>query len=144
MNLSPNVQEEAKGKGIDLVLKHIPKEVFDKRAVEKNQVVFHDVSFIEVKPHHKKNTVSVELTDFGVYYTQDSIDNVAEALKNGTNKIALEAGNIVKVSKDKKGIVAREVLTKKWTDWIDYWAVDFDYESKKEVIRIQNDKGEWE
>ncbi len=143
MNLSPNVQEEAKGKGIDLVLKHIPKEVFDKRAVEKNQVVFHDVSFIEVKPHHKKNTVSVELTDFGVYYTQDSIDNVAEALKNGANKIGLEAGKIVKVSKDKKGIVTKDVLTKKWTDWIDYWAVDFDYESKKEIERTKNENGEW-
>ncbi|OGQ48143.1 MAG: DNA methylase [Deltaproteobacteria bacterium RIFCSPLOWO2_02_FULL_46_8] len=34
MNLSPNVQEDAKEKGIDLVLKHIPKEVFDKRAVD--------------------------------------------------------------------------------------------------------------
>ena len=29
---------------------------------------------------------------------------------------------------DKDGIVKREVLTKNWTDWIDYWAVDFDFE----------------
>lgn len=143
MGLFPNIQEEAKAKGIDLALKYIPPDVFDKRAVEKHQVVFHDVAFIEVKPHVKKTAVAVELTDFGVYYTQDSIDNVAEALKNGTNKIALEAGKIVKVSKDKKGIVTRAVLTKKWTDWIDYWAVDFDFENKKEVIRIQDDKGEW-
>ncbi|MDL1912887.1 site-specific DNA-methyltransferase, partial [Chloroflexi bacterium CFX6] len=39
MGLFPNVQEEAKSKGIDLALKYIPREVFDKRAVEKNQVV---------------------------------------------------------------------------------------------------------
>ncbi|MDO8528233.1 MAG: site-specific DNA-methyltransferase [Deltaproteobacteria bacterium] len=143
MNLSPNVQEEAKEKGVDLVLKHIPKEVFDKRAIEKNQVIFHDVSFIEIKPHVKKMSVAIELTDFGVYYTQDSIDNVAEALKNGASKITLEAGKIVKVMKDKKGIVTKDVLTKKWTDWIDYWAVDFDYESKKEIERAQNEKGEW-
>ena len=32
-------------------MKYIPRDVFDKRAIEKNQVVFHDVSFIEVKPH---------------------------------------------------------------------------------------------
>ncbi|MDP3988316.1 MAG: site-specific DNA-methyltransferase, partial [Candidatus Levybacteria bacterium] len=24
----------------------------------------------------------------------------------------------------------------KWTDWIDYWSVDFDFESKKEIIRV--------
>lgn len=143
MNLSPNIQEEAKQRGVDLALKHIPKEVFDKKAIEKNQVVFHDVSFVEVKPHFKKNAVAVELMDFGVYYTQDSIDNVAEALKNGANKITMDAGKIVKVMKDKKGIVTKEVLTKKWTDWVDYWAVDFDFESKKEIIRIQDDRGEW-
>jgi len=34
-------------------MKHIHSDVFDKRAVEKNQVVFHDVSYIEVKPHVK-------------------------------------------------------------------------------------------
>jgi site-specific DNA-methyltransferase (adenine-specific)/adenine-specific DNA-methyltransferase len=33
-------------------------------------------------------------------------------------------------------------LTNKWTDWIDYWSVDFDYESKPEVLRIQKDCGE--
>ena len=41
----------------------------------------------------------------------------------------MEKGQIVKVSKDKTGIVNREVLTKNWTDWIDYWAVDFDFET---------------
>ena len=43
------------------------------------------------------------------------------------------------------GIVSREVLTKHWTDWIDYWSVDFDFESKHEIIRMQDSKtGEWE
>ena len=50
----------------------------------------------------------------------------------------VERGQIVKVSKDEDGIVTREVLTKNWTDWIDYWAVDFDFESKREIIRVQN------
>lgn len=29
-------------------------------------------------------------------------------------------------------------MTKKWSDWVDYWAVDFNYESKKEIICIGN------
>ena len=44
MGLFPNVLDEAKSKGIDIQPKYIPAEVFDKRAVEKNQVVFHDVA----------------------------------------------------------------------------------------------------
>jgi len=139
MGLFPNIQEEAKNKGIDLALKYIPREVFDRRAVEKNQVVFHDVSYIEVKPHVKKNSIAVELTDFSVFYSQDTVNNAAESLKAGKNKIVVEAGKIIKVIKDKDGITTREVLTKKWTDWIDYWSVDFNFENKREIVRVKDE-----
>jgi DNA modification methylase len=140
MGLFPNVLDEARSKGIDIAPKYIPAEVFDKRAVEKNQVRFHDVSYIEVKPHvtTKKGgggTVAVELTDFSVFYSQDSIKSAEATLKDKASKIVVDKGQIVKVSKDKNGVVTREVLTKKWSDWIDYWAVDFNYESKREIIR---------
>ncbi|TFH37623.1 MAG: site-specific DNA-methyltransferase [Anaerolineales bacterium] len=145
MGLFPNVLDEARAKGIDISPKYIPAEVFDKRAVEKNQVVFHDVSYIEVKPHVKKNSMAVELTDFSVFYSQDSIAAAEESLKDKASKIVVEKGQIVKVSKDAKGIVKREVLTKHWTDWIDYWAVDFNFESKREIIRVKNEEsGAWE
>ena len=140
MGLFPHIQEEAKSKGVDLALKYIPREVFDKRAIEKNQVVFHDVSYIEVKPIVKKKTVAVELTDFSVFYNQDSIKEVEENLKAGGKKLVVENGQIIKIAKDKDGVTSREVLTKKWTDWIDYWAVDFNFESKKEVIRVKNEQ----
>jgi hypothetical protein len=140
MGLFPNVLDEARSKGIDIAPKYIPAEVFDKRAVEKNQVRFHDVSYIEVKSHvtAKKGgggTVAVELTDFSVFYSQDSIKSAEAMLKDKASKIVVDKGQIVKVSKDKNGVVTREVLTKKWSDWIDYWAVDFNYESKREIIR---------
>jgi len=145
MGLFPNIQNEAKEKGIDLALKYIPREVFDKRAVERNQVVFHDVSYIEIKPYIREGkkgqppAIAIELTDFSVYYSQDSVDNAAEHMKEGKNKIVVESGKIIKVSKDKNGIVTREVLTQKWTDWIDYWSVDFDFENKREIIRAKNE-----
>nr|VFK12699.1 MAG: adenine-specific DNA-methyltransferase [Candidatus Kentron sp. LPFa] len=144
MGLFPNVLDEARGKGIDIAPKYIPAEVFDKRAVEKNQVVFHDVSFIEVKPHitsaKKKQpaTIAIELTDFSVFYSQDSIANAEASLKKKGSRIVVERGQIVKVSADKDGVITREQLTQHWTDWIDYWSVDFDFESKREIVRIHN------
>ena len=151
MGLFPNVLDEAKSKGIDIAPKFIPAEVFDKRAVEQGQVVFHDMAFIEVKPHitaaEKDNppTVAVELTDFSVFYSQDSISHAEQTLRNRGSKIVVEKGQVVKVSKDADGIVRREVLTKHWTDWIDYWSVDFDFESKQEIIRVQDpDTDEWQ
>jgi DNA modification methylase len=145
MGLFPNVLDEARAKGIDIAPKYIPAEVFDKRAVERNQVVFHDVAAIEVKPHVKGNSVAMELTDFSVFYSQDSIANAEATLKDKGTRIVVERGQIVKVSKDKDGIVSRETLTQNWTDWIDYWAVDFNFESKREIVRVKNeDSGEWE
>jgi DNA modification methylase len=146
MGLFPNVLDEARAKGIDVAPKQIPRDVFDKRAVEKNQVVFHDVAYIEVKPHYKAGAVAVELSDFSVFYSQDSIANAEESLgtKKSGSKIVVEKGQIVKVVKDKKGIMSREMLTEKWTDWIDYWSVDFDFENKREIIRVQDPAtGEW-
>jgi DNA modification methylase len=145
MGLFPNVLDEAKSKGIDIAPKYIPADVFDKRAVEKNQVVFHDVSFIEVKPIVRAGSagvppaVSVELTDFSVFYSQDSIAAAEASIKDKQSRIVVEKGQIVKVSKDKDGIVTREQLTKHWTDWIDCWSVDFDFESKREIIRVKVD-----
>lgn len=145
MGLFPNVLDEARSIGIDIMPKYIPTDVFDKRAVEKNQVVFHDVSYIEVKPHTKKTTVAVELTDYSVFYSQDSIANAEVDIKNKGSRIVVEKGQIVKVSKDAHGIVTRKPLTQQWTDWIDYWAVDFNFESKREIVRIKNEEtGEWE
>lgn len=145
MGLFPNVLDEARAKGIDIAPKYIPAEVFDKRAVEKNQVVFHEVAAIEVKPHFKKNSVAVELTDFSVFYSQDSIAAAEATLKDKASKIVVERGQIVKVSKDKNGVVTRERLTHHWTDWIDYWAVDFNFENKREIVRVKNEEnGEWD
>ena len=152
MGLFPNVLDEARNKGIDIAPKYIPAEVFDKRAVERNQVVFHDVAFIEVKPHvnapknsNGLSTVAVELTNFSVFYSQDSIAHAEQSLKKRGSRIAVEKGQIVKVSRDANGVYTREVLTKHWTDWIDYWSVDFDFESKREIIRVQKpETGEWE
>lgn len=137
MGLFPAVLEEAKSKGIDIAPKTIPPEVFDKRAVEKRQVRFHDVAYIEVTPRYDSNnklSLSVELTDFSVYYTQGLMESITAELKAGKSEVVCEQGQLVKVSKNKDGVVTQEVLTKQWTDWVDYWAVDFNYESRKEII----------
>jgi DNA modification methylase len=135
----------AKRQGLDIQFKKIPREVFDKKAVEKGQVKFYDVAYIEAKPvvrgRGNVKEVAIELTDFSVFYNQDNTGEVEEKLKSGGSKIVIENGQVIKISKDKEtGIIEKEVLTKKWTDWIDYWSVDFDFESKKEIVRVFDEK----
>ena len=167
MGLFPAVLEEAKQKGIDLTPKTIPPEVFDRRAVEKGQVRFHDVAYVEATPRFGRArrsaravgdkpesgahgvtrptddalTLAVELTDFSVYYSQGIAEAIDAELKAGKSEVVCEQGKLIKVSKNKDGIITRDVLTKQWTDWVDYWAVDFDYESRKEVIKVAKNLG---
>ncbi|MGH6846396.1 MAG: integrase arm-type DNA-binding domain-containing protein [Methylocella sp.] len=139
MGLFPAVLEEARSKGIDLAPKYIPAEVFDKRAVDKGQVVFHDISFVEAAPRYDKTNklaVRIELTDFSVYYTQGAAEAAIAAMKEDKGEVMCKQGQLYKVSKSKDGIVKKEKLTKHWSDWVDYWAVDFDYLQRKEIIKV--------
>ena len=139
MGLFPAVLEEARNKGIDLTPKYIPADVFDKRAVDKGQVVFHDISFVEAAPRYdKKNKLmlTIELTDFSVYYNQGAAESAIAAMKEGKSEVICDQGQLYKVNKDKAGIITRTRLTKHWTDWVDYWAVDFDYETRREMIKV--------
>lgn len=133
--------QEFVSQGVDVAFKVIPREVFDKRAVERGHVKFYDVAFIEVKPSVKgpqnNKELTIELTDFSVFYNQDDSGEVAEALRPGGSKVIVEDGQVVKITKDKvSDIIEKEVLTKKWSDWIDYWAVDFNFADRKEIITV--------
>jgi DNA modification methylase len=141
-SLVPNIQDVAKQYGVELSLKYVPRDVFDKRAVDKGQVVFYDVAFIEANTTIKGNDISVELTDYNVYYTTQSEESILQsmtnkdgAIKNGS-RVEIINGQVVKTTA-KDGIITNERLTKHWTDWIDYWAIDWNWESRKMIENIE-------
>lgn len=143
MGLTPQFIQELKEKGVSITLKYIPKDVFDKRAVEKGQVRFFDVAYLNTKEKLKGKKLTIELTDFVTHYTQDDIEDLQHSMKAGS-KVVIDDGQIWKIEKSKDGIISREQLTKNWYDWIDYWAIDFNYEDRKEIIKIKNERGETE
>ncbi len=137
MGLAPQVVERALAKGVAVALRWIPKDVFDTRAIKAGQVAFYDLAYVELNAEmidKSQRTLRIRLTDFGVSYRQDDLGEVIESLKPGGSKVTIVDGQVVKLAKSKAGEVTREILTKAWTDWIDYWAVDFDYASKPETI----------
>ena len=136
MGLKPLLQDEAREQGVNLALRYIPNDVFDKRAVRSGDVKFHDVAYVEFRPSISGQKVMVTLEDFAVFYRQEDAEAAAAGLRKGASRVVVDGGQVVKVSKDRKGIITRDVLTAKSTDWIDYWAVDFDYMSQPEMIRI--------
>ena len=138
MGLTPQFIQELKDKGVSITLKYIPKDVFDKRAVEKGQAKFFDVAYLNTKETIKGKSITIELTDFVTHYTQDDIEEIQESMRKGS-KVVIEDGQILKLEKTELGIITKTILTENWFDWIDYWAIDFDYLSKPEIIKVRND-----
>ncbi|MBA2322953.1 MAG: site-specific DNA-methyltransferase [Pseudonocardiales bacterium] len=64
MGLHELVQDEARARGIALLLLRIPREVMDARVVASGEVVFHELAYVEVATTIRKRTVTVDLTDF--------------------------------------------------------------------------------
>ena len=142
MGLFPAVLDEAKQKG------HRPRAERPSRPRSSTNApstrarsASHDVAYIEATPRYDKKdklTVAIELTDFSVYYTQGLLDAIAAELKEGKSEVVCDAGQAHQGQQGQgQASSPREVLTKHWTDWVDYWAVDFDYESRKEIIKVR-------
>jgi DNA modification methylase len=99
---------EAKKHGVKLLLLQIPREVMEQQAVEKGDIQFFELAYLEVKLDHKsgangkkngsRSTLKVNLKDFVIPNT----DLVPEDIRSKINK---------------------------WSDYIDYWAVDWDFQN---------------
>lgn len=142
MGVSPAMSDTAKELGLTLTLKYIPNEIFDQRAVQKSQVTFFEVGYLEVDTQVDGHSARVSLTDFGVFYRQRDADEAAAALRPGGSTVLVDSGHVVRVSKQKSGEIKRDVLTSKWEDWIDYWAVDFNFESRPEIVLTKDGQNE--
>jgi adenine-specific DNA-methyltransferase len=82
--------------------------------------------------------VRVALKDFGVFYRHEDLEEIMSSLGVGKSRVVLDQGQVWKVT-NQGGQPVKQLLTEKWEDWVDYWAVDFDYESRREIIRRVED-----
>ncbi len=99
MGLYDLMVAEAKKKGVKLLLLQIPREVMEQQAVDKGDIQFFELAYLEVEiKTPKKLTAAVALKDFVIPNTE---------------------------------LIPEEVRAKvkKWSDYIDYWAVDWDFQN---------------
>jgi adenine specific DNA methylase Mod len=97
MGLHDVVEKTAKESGIHLRLLFIPRDVMDPRAAEKGDVTFYELAYLEVE---------------------------ATQTKSGAFKVKLKDFAIPNLD-----LIPQEVRDKikKWSDYIDYWSVDWDW-----------------
>lgn len=98
MGLHDPIADEAKRRGISLLLRQIPREVMEHQAGAKGDVKFFELAHLDVvvKPTRGKRELVAKLKDFAI----PNPDLVPEDVKS---KI------------------------KKWSDYVDYWAVDWNF-----------------
>jgi hypothetical protein len=144
MGVVPEAIADANKLGVKLNLKIIPREVFDKKAVADGAVKFSEVGYLDVKIEVKKLEASIKLSDFSIYYSQDSLELDGDNLQKGKSKVVLDNGIIKKITKNKDGIVKIVDIATSWIDWIDYWAIDFNFEDRQELKLVKHDDGKIE
>ena len=143
MGLFPNIREFAKKKNVDLNCLYIPNDVFDKNAVKKKQVIFYNTAYIDVEIVKKKREFIIKLKGYSIFDSDNLFEEALSELELGEKREILMKNSIIKVQKDKKGKITKQLIKMKWNDWIDYWAVDFDFQSKQEIIKDKNNKAKW-
>jgi DNA modification methylase len=99
MGLHDPIVGEAKGLGVRLTLKQIPREVMEAEAVRRGQIKFFDLAYLDVKLQQKSNgEVVCSLSDFSTPNSDLIPDEVRQKITN-------------------------------WSDYVDYWAVDWDFQN---------------
>jgi len=98
MGLANSMVDVAKGRGINLLLLNIPREVMEKQAVDKGDIQFYELAYLEIEKIVKEKEVQIKLTDFNIPNDELIPSDVREKIK-------------------------------KWSDYVDYWAVDWDFQN---------------
>ena len=99
MGLQNLMLQEAKNKGVKLLLLQIPREVMEQQAAAKGDVRFFELAYLDAaiqKP--RKLAVQATLKDFVIPNAELIPDDVRDKIS-------------------------------KWSDYIDYWAVDWDFQN---------------
>lgn len=99
MGMTPYIVQEAKRRGLKLLLLTIPREVMEQQAVDMGDVQFFEVAHVEIGIKKTKGRkVTVSLKDFAFPYSDLIPDDVRKKIS-------------------------------KWSDYVDYWAVDWNFQN---------------
>ena len=111
MGLNPALKDElSRTFGVDVRLLYIPREILDQRNIDAGDVNFFELSVANVSVNSPyPGAVQVELTGF-----IPAVDEYMQARLTGI------ADNM------------------EWSDWIDYWSVDFEYDGEVFVNQWQS------
>ncbi len=98
MGLNDLVVGVAKAKGVKLTLFNIPREVMEQQAVDKGDVRFFELAYVDADIQQpKKRTAQISLKDFAMAEADAIPDDMRDKISQ-------------------------------WSDYIDYWAVDWDFQ----------------
>jgi len=99
MGLADLMVQDARKRGVKLLLRLIPREVMEEQAGANGDVEFFELAYLKVAIDHlEPRAVRVTLADFVIPNTELIPDDV------------------------------RRLVTK-WSDYVDYWAIDWDFQS---------------
>lgn len=100
MGLMDTMTEFAKSQGVKLLARQIPREVMEEEAARKGQVQFFELAYLEVDLEQQKTS-------------KDFVCNLNDFVISNPELIPDEV----------------RAKIKNWSDYIDYWAIDWDFQN---------------
>ncbi len=103
--------------------------------------LFKQIAYVEVTPRYdgkNKLALSIEHTDFSVHYSQDLVDSITAELKAGKSEVACDAGQLVKFSIDKDGIV--DAASGEFLEFEERWTGACIFENKWQSFSTRRDR----
>ncbi len=140
LGLFPKAMILASRKGVRITFRYIPKDILEGKTLKSNNIFFNEVSYFEINPIYNSKGVSLELSNYTVCHAQDNSSKDRKKVLESGHSMTLKNGLLISKFYDKKtGHTEDHVITNHWTDWIDYWAVDFNY-SKENLSKTSTER----
>ncbi|MFH0958733.1 MAG: DNA methyltransferase [Pseudomonadota bacterium] len=139
-SVNPSILEEAEKLSIGICLKKATKEFRSKSEVGSDGHEAEILAFFKVIMNLEEFSAKVTLSDFGLYCLGMNQEVSIENGKMKSSRILVDRmGKLVRSTIKRNANKQRHILTKTWSDWIDYWAVDFNYGGVKQLSSSSGD-----
>jgi adenine-specific DNA-methyltransferase len=126
MGLRDLIVQEAMTHGIKLVLLTIPREVMEQQAVDKGDIKFFELAYLEVEIQGSSD--EEQLLEMRARPASPGYATQHVPASRVSNQVKVVLKNFVISNSD---LLPKDVneKVKKWSDYIDYWAVDWDFQN---------------
>ena len=139
-SIEPSILEKAQNLSVGICLKKATREFQSNSKPGSDDRGLEILAYFNAQMNVEELTAQITLLDFGLYCVGMDQEVSSENGKIKSSRIFVDSlGRLVRSISARHGETQIHLLTGTWSDWIDYWSVDFNYGSAKQISSPSGD-----